>query len=89
MDVREHTASRDGDACEELVELLIFAHGELHVAQDDVRLFVVAGSVAGELENLGEEVQDNVPIGFPINNIISLKSTVVRYTGTPALMREA
>jgi hypothetical protein len=59
------------------------------VAQDDVRLFVVAGSVAGELENLGEEVQDNVPIGFPINNIISLKSTVVRNTGTPALMREA
>ena len=49
MDVREHTASRDGDACEELVELLIFAHG------DDVRLVVVAGGVAGELKDLDVE----------------------------------
>ena len=49
VDVREHTASRDGDACEELVELLIFAHG------DDVRLVVVAGGVAGELKDLDVE----------------------------------
>ena len=29
MDVREHTARGDGDACKELVELLVVAHGDL------------------------------------------------------------
>ena len=33
VDVREDTAGRDGDAREELVELLVVAHGELHVAR--------------------------------------------------------
>ena len=34
------------------VELLVDAHGEPHVELDDVRLLVVTGGVAGELEDL-------------------------------------
>jgi hypothetical protein len=35
------------------VELLVDTHGEPHVELDDVRLLVVTGGVAGELEDLG------------------------------------
>jgi len=56
VDVREHAAGCDGDASEELVKLLVVAHGKLHVARDDARLLVIAGGVAGELEDLGGEV---------------------------------
>jgi len=56
VDVREHTVSRDGDASEELVELFVVAHGKLHVARDDACLLVVAGGVAGELEDLSSKV---------------------------------
>jgi hypothetical protein len=59
VDVGEHTAGGDGDACEQLVELLVVAHSELHVARDDARLLVVTGGVAGELEDLGGEVLEN------------------------------
>ena len=34
-------------------------NGELHVAGDDARLLVVAGGVAGELEDLGREVLED------------------------------
>ena len=50
MEVGEHTAGGDSDAS---VELLVVAHGEPHVALDDVRLLVVTLGVAGELEDLG------------------------------------
>ena len=53
VEVGEHTAGGDSDASEELNELLVVAHGEPHVARDDVRLLVVTLGVAGELEDLG------------------------------------
>ena len=56
MDVGEDTAGRDGDAAEELVELFVVADGELKVTGCDPGLLVVAGGVAGELEDLGAEV---------------------------------
>ena len=59
VDVGEDTAAGNGDIAEELVELLIVAHGELDVARDDAGLLVVAGSVAGELEDLSAEVLED------------------------------
>ena len=59
MDVGEDTAGRDGDAAEELVELFVVADGELEVAGSDAGLLVVAGGVAGELEDLGAEVLEH------------------------------
>ena len=56
VDVRENTTSRDCGSAEKLVELLIVAHSELHVAGSDAGLLVVAGSVAGELKDLSAEV---------------------------------
>ena len=53
VEVGEQTTGGDSDASEELVELLVVAHGEPHVARDDVRLLVVTLGVAGELEDLG------------------------------------
>ncbi len=58
VDAGEHTARArgDGDAGQELVELLVVAaevaaHEELHVAEDDAGLLAVAGSVVGELDD--------------------------------------
>jgi len=59
VDVGEHTAGGNGDADKELVELLLVAHGKLHMARDNAGLFVVAGGVASELENLGAEVLEH------------------------------
>ena len=59
MDVREDTAGSDGDAAQELVELLVVADGELDVARDDALLLVVAGCVASELEDLSGEVLED------------------------------
>ena len=59
VDVREDTAGGNGDATEELVELLIVADGELDVARDDALLLVVAGGVTGELEDLSGEVLED------------------------------
>ena len=59
MDVGEDTTLGDGHTGEQLVELLIVADGELEGARDDARLLVVAGGVAGELENLGGEVLED------------------------------
>ena len=42
-----------------LVELLIVADGQLHVARDDAGLLVVAGGVAGELKDLGAQVLED------------------------------
>ena len=59
MDVGEDTTGGDGDAAEELVELLVVLDGEGDVAGDDAALLVVAGGVAGELEDLGAEVLED------------------------------
>ena len=59
MDVGEDAARRDGDAAEELVQLLVVAHGEGDVAGHDARLLVVAGGVAGQLEDLSGHVLEH------------------------------
>jgi hypothetical protein len=51
MDIREDTASGDGDSRQQLVQLLVIPHGELNMAWNDARLLVVTGSVPCELEH--------------------------------------
>ena len=59
MDVGESTAGGDGDATEQLVELLIVLDGQGDVAGDDAGLLVVTGGVASELEDLSAEVLED------------------------------
>ena len=59
VDVGEDTTGGDGDGAEELGELLIVADRQLDVAGHDAGLLVVAGGVAGELENLSGEVLED------------------------------
>ena len=59
MDVGHDTSGRDGGGADELVELLIVLDGELDVARDDAGLLVVLGSVAAELEELGDDVLED------------------------------
>ena len=59
MDVRENTTGGDRGSAEELVELLVVADGELHVAGRDAALLVVTGGVASELEDLSAEVLED------------------------------
>ena len=59
MDVGHDTASRDGGAANELVELLVVLDGELDMARHDARLLVVLGGVAAELEKLSHDVLEN------------------------------
>jgi len=56
VDVGQHAARRDGDAAEELVELVVVADGQDQVTRRDALLFVVAARVARELEHLGRHV---------------------------------
>ena len=56
LDVRQDTTLGDGHTAEELVQFLVVADGQLKVTGDDTGLLVVAGSVAGELEDLSGEV---------------------------------
>ena len=59
VDVGEDTTGGDGDGAKKLGELLIVADGQLDVAGHDAGLLVVAGGVAGELEDLGGEVLED------------------------------
>ena len=59
VDVGEDATGGDGDGAEELGELLIVADRQLDVAGHDAGLLVVAGGVAGELENLSGEVLED------------------------------
>jgi hypothetical protein len=59
VDVGENTTLGDGHTAEQLVELLVVAHGQLDVAGNDAGLLVVAGGVAGELEHLSGEVLED------------------------------
>ena len=52
LDVGQDTALGDGHAGHQLVQLVVVADGQLHVARVDARLLVVAGGVAGQLEDL-------------------------------------
>ena len=56
LDVGQYTTLGDGDAGQELVQLLVVADGELQVTGDDPRLLVVAGGVSCQLENLSSQV---------------------------------
>ena len=56
LDVGEHTTLGNGDAGQELVQLLVVPDGELEMPGDDPGLLVVAGSIAGQLEDLSREV---------------------------------
>ena len=59
LDVGEHTTLGNGDARQELVQLLVVPDGELQVPGDDPGLLVVTGGIAGQLENLSIEVLHN------------------------------
>ncbi len=59
MDVREDTSRRDGDAAEQLVQLLVVLDGEGDVTGHDASLLVIAGGVTGKLQNLGTEVLED------------------------------
>ena len=59
VNVGENTTLGNGDVAKELVQLLVVADGELKVARDDTGLLVIAGSVTGQLEDLGSEVLEN------------------------------
>ena len=56
LDVGQYTTLGDGDAGQQLVQLLFVADGELQVTGDDPRLLVVAGGVSCQLENLSSQV---------------------------------
>jgi len=56
LDVGQDTTLSDGDAGEELVQLLVVADGQLEMAGDDPGLLVVSGSIASQFENLSSEV---------------------------------
>ena len=59
MDVGEDAARSDGDIAEQLVQLLVILDGEGEVPGHDARLLVVAGGVAGELQDLRAEVLED------------------------------
>ena len=56
MDVGHDSAGGDGGAAEEAVELVVVLDRQLDVAGVDAVLLHLLGSVARELENLGDEV---------------------------------
>jgi hypothetical protein len=58
VNLGKNSTLRDGDAGQELVQLLVVADGQLKMAGDDARLLVVPGSVAGQLQDLGGEIPD-------------------------------
>ena len=59
MDVGENTSGSNGDAAQELVELLVAANGKLNVPGNDALLLVVAGSISCKLEDLSGEVLED------------------------------
>merc|ERR1739842_56112 len=60
LDVGEDTTLGNGDAGQELVQLLVIPDGELEMPGDDPGLLVVTGSVAGQLEDLSGEVLHDI-----------------------------
>ena len=59
MDVRKDTTRSNGDAAEQLVQLLIVLDGKSKVTGHNTSLLVVAGGIAGKLQNLGAEVLED------------------------------
>ena len=56
VDVGENTTLGNGHTSQQLVELLVVADGKLNMAGVDAVLLVVAGSIAGQLQDLSREV---------------------------------
>ncbi|MGH0159262.1 UNVERIFIED_CONTAM: hypothetical protein FKN15_006248 [Acipenser sinensis] len=56
LDVGQHSALSDGDASQQLVELLVVADGELQVTGDDSGFLVVSGGVASQFQDFGGQV---------------------------------
>ena len=56
MDEGDDSSLGDGDALQNLVQLLVILDGQQKVAGDDPQLLVVPGSVPSQLEDLGSEV---------------------------------
>ena len=56
LDVGQNTSLSDGDSFEQLVQLLVVPDGQLKMARVDPLFLVVAGSVAGQLEDLSGEI---------------------------------
>ncbi len=56
MDVGEDTSRRNGDATEQLIQLLVVLNSKGDVAGYDASLLVVVGDIASKLQDLGAEV---------------------------------
>ena len=56
LDVGKNTSLGNGDPGEQLVQFLVVSDGELEMTGDDPGLFVVSGSVSGQLEDLSGQV---------------------------------
>lgn len=59
LDVGQDSSLGDGDSAQQLVELLVVADGQLEVSGDDAGLLVVAGGVAGQLEDLSRQILED------------------------------
>lgn len=59
VDVGQHTTLGDGVAGEEEVQLFIVADSQVDVSGNDTCPAVVAGGVASQLEDFGDEVLDH------------------------------
>ena len=56
LNVRQNTSLSNGDAREQLVQLLVVADSELQVTGNDPALLVVASSVSCQLQNLSCQI---------------------------------
>jgi hypothetical protein len=56
LDVGQDAALGDGDAGQQLVQLLVVPDGQLQMTGDDTSLLVVTGGVACQLEDFGGQV---------------------------------
>lgn len=59
LDVGQHATLGDGHSTQQLVQLLIIAHGQLKVTRDNTSLLVVASSVASQLQNLSGQILEH------------------------------
>jgi hypothetical protein len=59
VDVGEHASLGDGHVLEELVQLLVVAHGQLNMTRDNASFLVVLSGIARELQHLSAEVLED------------------------------
>ena len=56
LDVGQYTTLSNSDSTKEFVQLLVVTDGQLQMAGDDTGLLVVAGSIAGQLQDLSGQI---------------------------------